>query len=126
MSRAAGSRSWAAVRAQRGSRVMRARVAEPRSDLRGLWRSGDTGTRRAVVTPAGDDERLAHVAPVELEDAVEQRLPYAGEQLERLERLDRPDDPGHRPEHARFAARGHRAGRRLDRERAAVAGRAAG
>src|SRR4051794_33536349 len=119
MSRAAGSRSCAAVRSQRSSRVTRASVPRPSIDLRGLWRSGETGTRRAVVTPTGDDERLAHVAPVELEDAVEQRLPYAGEQLERLERLDRPDDPGHRSEYARLAARGHRAGRRLDRERAA-------
>src|SRR4051794_39582323 len=101
MPRAAGSRSWAAVRSWRSSRATRVNV--PRPNIR-LNRSRDSGARGTLGTALGPDERLLHRQRVELEDRIEQRPAHAGQELDRLERLDRADDAGGSAQHAGLAA----------------------
>src|SRR5215208_3148885 len=104
MSRAAGSRSSAAVRSSRSSRATRVKVSMPNMPSARLWRRPEVAARGAVVPARGGHDRLLRPRRVELEDLVEQRLADAGQELQRLERLDRPDDARGRPQHAGLAA----------------------
>ena len=93
--------------------------------------SGRVGVGARAAHPAsgigGDGQGVPGLAQrVVHEQPAHQRLPDAGDELDRLGRHHRPDARAHRAEHAAHGARRHGIRRRLVREDAGVAGPLAG